>query len=174
MSLIPLVQISRATSIWTKLVESLLKEKANGELAFYANMRYVDLARLQSNIGWAYLINDDIDNARVAYTNAFETLYSGEVGHKQVLVSSNQARDRLLQATLMATAYSSAFSKNATVRFFSQVLHGYMKTQGSTPDFMAEKRAPKLFEGLDKRTSDGIRVNVLPSLSPPDEYRAAP
>ena len=158
-----------AIEIWTKLVEILLKEKANNESAFYANMRYVDLARLYSNIGWAYLINDDINNARVAYNNAFETLSSGDDGHKKALVASRQAMAEEIQSMkTLATLLSvlGASSQNASIRFSAQMLYNYISTLGPPPDFMAEKRSPKLFEGLDKRTSDGVRINILPSVSP--------
>lgn len=151
---------------WTAISRNISNRRLQNETSFYVDMQYFELARAYSNIAWSSLVDGDITSAREYYDNAFNTLYDGESGHARTLSSSKQTEiSNTVALNTLATIQGTISNNKFNTYMSNYIKHETARTM-SDPAFYLPRKPPTIVQNLSDRTSDGIRVNVLPSLPP--------
>lgn len=155
-----------AITKWKEISESLNNEATSQKISHFTDIRYLDKARVLSNIGWSYLTNNNIEMARLYYEDAFNTLYDGEYSHKMMLHNSKANEISNMTTMKEISKINMQIASDNISKHISSVAYDYSSQELNDPKFLQPVTPPNFFDNIEGRSTDGIRLNVLPSISP--------
>ncbi|GAA3538980.1 trypsin-like serine peptidase [Zobellella aerophila] len=155
-----------AITKWKEIAENLNNEATSQKNSYFTDIRYLDKARILSNIAWSHLTNNNIEIARLYYEDAFNTLYDGEHSHKMILHNSKINEISNMTTMKAISEINMQLASDNISKHISSVAYNYSSQELNDKKFLQPVTPPKFFDDIEDRTSDGIRLNVLPSIPP--------